>query len=145
MREDFAGAVHGGDLGGDIAAFCERVGVEHQAAGDRARDFAACDGDLRQILGAVVVGDEVDGLAVGSEAKVADAAVEAAGEDFGFATGGRGEAQVLGGVLHQLGLGLRDVGDPLSIGRPGGVVVFAWVGGDLGEVRALVGVGGDCW
>jgi len=79
-------------------------------------------------------------LAVGREADVADATVKAAGQDFSFATRGWGEAQVLGGVLHQLGFGLRDVGDPFPIGRPCSVVIFAGIGGDLREVRALVGV-----
>jgi len=60
LREDFAGPVHGADLRGNFAGFCERVGIEHQAAADGAGDFAACDGDLRQILSAVVVRDEID-------------------------------------------------------------------------------------
>src|SRR5262249_24869715 len=54
------------------------------------------------------------------------------------------DSDVLCGVLKELGVELGRVGNPLSIGRPCGLTVVAWIGGHLGQTGALVLiVGGD--
>ncbi len=51
---------------------------------------------------------------------------------------------MMSSVNHVLDVGLGDEGDPFTVGRPRGSAVGAGIGGDLGKVRALVGVvGGD--
>src|SRR5579859_284582 len=87
---DFIGAVEGGDLGGDIAvgAVADRVGADHDAAREGASALLTIAKiDLGQILGAVVINDEVDGFSIGREMGCVDVAVEGEGEDFGGATG----------------------------------------------------------
>ena len=43
-------------------------------------------------------------------------------------------------VLKELRLGLRDVGDPLAVGRPRRRVIFAGIRRDLRQVRAFIRV-----
>src|SRR5579863_8059522 len=75
---------------------------------------------------------------------IADHAVERLSEDFGGAAGGGRDGEVTGGVVEEFGVEHGDVGDGLAVGGPGGLVVDAGIGGDLGEVGAPVGVvGGD--
>src|SRR6202521_5118988 len=106
----------------------------------RAGVSSARHGDAAEVLGAVVIGNEVDGLAVRGEARGADVAVKGQGEDLGFAAGSRSDGQMGSAVFEQLRLQLSDVGDPLPVGRPGRGAILAWIGRYLGEVRALVGI-----
>src|SRR5260370_14466077 len=88
LRVDFAGAVGHVDLGGDAAILSERIGIEHEAPRDGAGDLAAGYGDAGENLRAVVIGDEVNGVAVRREARLAGIAVERLGEDAGWAASG---------------------------------------------------------
>src|SRR6267142_2061712 len=65
-------------------------------------------------------------------------AIEGERKDFGLAARGRGDGDVLGGVIEELGIELGDVGEPLAVGGPGGCGVRAGVGSDLCEMRALI-------
>jgi len=56
-------------------------------------------GDAADVLGAVIIGDEEDVLAVAGKQNVADVAVEGAGKDFGFTAVRRRDGEVLRGVL----------------------------------------------
>src|SRR5260370_36888885 len=47
---------------------------------------------------------------------------------------------MMGGVNHGLEVGVREEGDPFAVGGPRGCAVGAGIGGDLREVRALVGI-----
>jgi len=134
--EEFVGTVDGGDLGDEVTSGGERVIVDHEAVGDGAGDLAAGDEDATDVLGAVVVGNEIDGFAVGREARSNTYAIEGERKDFGLAASGGGNGDVLGGVVEELGIELGDVGEPLAVGRPGGCGVGAGVGGDLRGMRA---------
>jgi hypothetical protein len=74
-------------------------------------------------LSAVIVGKEVDILAVGRKLRFAGDAVERQGEDLGFTAGGGGDGYVLGCVFKQTRLDLGNVSDPFAVGRPGRRVV----------------------
>jgi len=50
--------------------------------------------------------------------RVGDHAIELESEDSGLATGDGSDCQMFGGVVEQVGIELRDVGDPFPIGRP---------------------------
>ena len=129
---------------GDGTVFAEGIGGYIDAATDGTRDFAASDGDAAKVLRAVIVGDEVDGAAIGGKAGAAHAAVEGERQHFGFAAGGRSDGEMVGGVDHGLDVSLGDVGDPFAVGRPRGLAVRAGIGGDLGGVGSLIGaIGGD--
>ena len=67
-------------------------------------------------------------------------AVEGESEDFGWATGGGRDGEMLGGVVEELGVEIGDVGDGFAVGGPSWGGVGAGIGGDLGEVGAFVGV-----
>src|ERR1700676_2836395 len=69
LRVNFAGAVGHVDLDGDVAILRYGIGVEGEAGGNRAGDFAACQGDAAEILCAIVIGDEVDRVPVGGHAR----------------------------------------------------------------------------
>jgi hypothetical protein len=118
----------------------ERVVVDHETAGNRAGDLTAGDEDTADVLGAVVIGNEIDGFAVGREVRSDTHAVERERKNFGFAANGGRDGDVLGGVVEELGIELGDVGEPLAVGRPGGYGVCAGVGGDLSGMRAFVGI-----
>jgi len=62
--EKLIGAVKGSDLGNDVAGFGERIVVDHETAGDGARDFSAGVRDAAEILGAIIVGNEIDEFAI---------------------------------------------------------------------------------
>ena len=104
---DFVGTIDHADLRGDGAVFAERIGSDVETAADGTRDFAAGDGDAAKIFRAVIVGDEIDGVAVGGEARAADAAIESECENFGFAAGGGRDGEMVRGVDHGLDVGLR--------------------------------------
>ncbi len=134
--EKFVGTVDCGDPGDEVAGGGERVVVDHETTGDGAGDLAARSGDSAEVLGAVVVGNEIDGFAVRREARSNAYAIEGERKDFGLAPRGGGDGDVLGGVIEELGIELGDVGEPLAVGRPGGCGVGAGVGGDLRGMRA---------
>src|SRR5580704_5769730 len=69
-------------------------------------------------------------------------AVKGEREDFGRATGGGGDGEVVRGVVEESWVEHSDVGDGLAVRGPSGGHIDAGVCGDLGEVSALVGVGG---
>src|SRR6266571_2978324 len=112
--EEFVRSINGGDLRDEVSRFGERVVVDHQAASDGAGDFSAGSGDAADILRAVIVGDEIDELSVWREAGDCDHAIESQSEDLGFAAGGRRNGKVFGGVIEEVRIELRDVGDPLA-------------------------------
>src|SRR6266436_2672903 len=141
---DFVGSIEHADLRSDCAVFAERIRGYSQAAADGARDFTASDKNATETFCAVVVGNKVDGAAVGGETRSAHAAVECESQDFRLTTGGRGDREMVGRVDHGLDVGLADEGDPFAIGRPGGRAVGTGIGGDLREVRTFVGgIGSD--
>src|SRR5580704_18789287 len=111
QRVDLARTIHLVDLCCDLARLGERVAVDHHPPADRARHFAAGDSDATNVLSAVIVGYEVETLAVRGEANLVDVTIQRAGQDFGFPTGRGGDSKVLSGVFEELRLGLRDVGD----------------------------------
>src|SRR6266403_1259117 len=136
--EKFVGTVDGGDLGDEVAIGGERVVVDHETTGDGAGDFAAGYGDATDVLGAVVVGNEINGFAVGREARCDADAIKGERKDFGLAARGGGDGDVLGGVIEELGIELGDISEPLTVRRPGGCGVGAGVGGDLRGIRSLI-------
>lgn len=140
--EEFVGTIDGGDLRGDVAGFGDGKGIDHEAAGNGASEVFATRRDAEKVLRAVVVGDEVDGLAVGRETRRADHAVEGKSEDFGWSAGGRRDGKMARGVVEEVRVEHRDVSDGLAVGRPCGLIVEARVGGDLSEMSALVGIAG---
>ena len=87
--EELIRAVDGGDLGDDVTGGGERVVVDHETAADGAGDLAAGDGDAADVLGAVIVGNEINGFAVGRETWSDADAIEGEGEDLGFAASRR--------------------------------------------------------
>src|SRR5712671_4187656 len=129
---DFAGAVGHVDLGGNVAILAEGIGVEHEAAGNRTGDIAAGDGNAGENLRAVVIGDEVDGAAVGREARLGGVAVEGLGENAGRAASGRRDGNVMCGVLEEVRVELSGVGKELAVRRPSRLGVVTGIGGDLG-------------
>ena len=54
-----------------------RICVNHQAAADGTRDLTAADWNAAEILGAVIIGDEVNELAIRREARLGGDAVQA--------------------------------------------------------------------
>src|SRR6266699_6380532 len=136
--EQFVGSIDGSDLRDEVSRFGERVVVDHQAASDGAGDFSADRGDAADILRAVIVGDEIDELSVWREAGNRDHAVESQSEDLGFAAGGRRNGKVFGGVIEEVRIELRDVGDPLAVRGPSRGAIRARVCGDLSEMGPLV-------
>ncbi len=119
-KKDFVGAVERADLSGDCAVFAERIRSHNKAAADGPRDFAAGNGDAAEIFCAVIVGNEINGAAIGGEARAVDAAVEREGQNLCFATGRRNDGEMMGGVNHGLEVGLGNEGDPFAVGRPSG-------------------------
>jgi hypothetical protein len=83
-KEDFVGAVDGGDLRGDRTVFGEGIVPDHQAAADWAGDFSASDGNAAEILRAVVFGSEVEETAVGGKARAVNAAIKGASKNIGL-------------------------------------------------------------
>ncbi len=98
---------------------------------------------MGHILSTVIVGDKVDGLAIGREARLGGHAVEALGEDFRLAAVSGRDSNMLRRVVEKLEVHGSRVGDPLSIGRPSGMFLLAGKIGDLHRVGALVGVVGE--
>src|SRR5260370_7936404 len=137
-KKDFVGAVERADLCSDGAIFAERIVGHNKAARDRARDFAAGDSDAAEIFCPVIVGNEINGAAIRGEARATDTAVEREGQNLGFASGGRSDSKMMGGVDHGLEVGLRDEGDPFAVGGPRRRAVGAGSGGDLPELPALI-------
>ena len=123
---------------GDGAVFAERIRGHSEAAADGACDFPAGDGDAAEIFGAVIVRNEINGAALRGETRATDAAVEGEGQNLCFASGGRSDGEMMGGVDHVLDVGLADEGEPLAVGRPSGRAIGAGIDGDLREVGALV-------
>src|SRR5580700_10871998 len=106
--------------------------------GDCSRYFSAGGRDAEKILRSVVIGNEVNELAVRREARRPRHAVEGQREHFGFTTSGWRNRNVVGGIDKKLRIKLGDVGDRLAIGGPGGRAIRTDIRGDLRQVRALV-------
>src|SRR6266478_344414 len=128
---DFVGSIEHADLRSDCAVFAERIRGYSQAAADGARDFTASDRNATETFCAVVVGNKVDGAAVGGETRSAHAAVECESQDFRLTTGGRGDREMVGRVDHGLDVGLADEGEAFAVGRPGGLGIVEVAGRDL--------------
>ena len=122
--------------------FCHGETFEHEASSNGAGDFSVGEGDLGEILGPVVVDHEVDRLAVDSEAGIGRGAVQGARQDFGVSASSRADGNVLGGVFEEFGIELSRIDDPLAIRRPSRGAIATRIGGDLGKMRAFVGVVG---
>jgi len=103
-------------LSGDVSILGEGIGVEHGSASDGAGDFASVCRHASEDLGAVVIGDEVDRVPVGREARLGSVAVEGLSKDAGLAAGGLRDGDVMRGVLEKMGVELGDVGDELAVG-----------------------------
>src|SRR5712692_6222303 len=58
------GAVDASDLGHNVAGFAEGIVIDHEATGDGAGNFTASGRDAAEILGAIVVGNEIDKFAI---------------------------------------------------------------------------------
>jgi hypothetical protein len=93
---------------------------------------------LAENLGTIIVGDEVERLAIWSEPRIVGHPVERKRQYFRCAAGCRRDGNVLCRVLEELGVELRRVRDPLAVRRPGGRGVIARIGRDLRQVRPFV-------
>ena len=112
--------VESGDLRDDVAGLGKRVVVDHQTAPDRANDLASGHGDPAEILRAIVIGDEIEVLPVRGKTGDGHHAIESKGYELGLAAGGGSDGKMFGGVVEEVGIHLRHVGDPLSVWGPGG-------------------------
>jgi len=65
--KELVGAVDGGDVGDEVTGWRERVVVDHETAANGAGDLPARDGDAADVLGAVVVGNEIMDLPSGEK------------------------------------------------------------------------------
>src|SRR5215472_3923961 len=100
--EEFVRAINCGNLRDGVAGFGEGVVIDHETPAHEACDFAASGRNVAQILGAVVIGNEVDEFAVGRETRHGGHAIKAEGHNVSFATCGRGYRDVLRGVIKEL-------------------------------------------
>ena len=69
---DLGGAIDGGDLRRNLAGLGDAVGGDDERPEMGRVIFAAGRGNAAEVLGAVVVGEEVDGLAVGRKLRDRD-------------------------------------------------------------------------
>lgn len=102
------------------SVLCDGVGVEHEPSTDNARDFSATRRHFAEVLCSVVVGDELDELAVRRKSRSARHSVERFCQHLRGATGCGRKRHVLRRVLQEFRLELRHVGDPLCIRGPRG-------------------------
>ena len=109
--------VESGDLRDDVAGLGKRVVVDHQTAPDRANDLASGHGDPAEILRAIVIGDEIEVLPVRGKTGDGHHAIESKGYELGLAAGGGSDGKMFGGVVEEVGIHLRHVGDPLRSGK----------------------------
>jgi len=89
-------------------------------------------------LRAVIVHDKEDGLTIRGEVRAGDHTIEGEGENFGGATDGRRDGEMMGRVIEEFRIEHGDVGDEFAVKGPCGGHVYAGICGDLREVSAFV-------